>query len=168
MSESVHRVSWIAAAFTVVAAGCATTLEPRPGKITLESALASIGKGLVEMKKAQIEANNKQEFVTGLVPSEAEVTFNIHAAGEQNGKLYVELSPIPASGGVTGKAGADLGTAYSASRGNQITLKFRSIVFSNTTTTKDAVIVEGPTDPKMLEAIVAALKKAGVIHYMPP
>ncbi len=137
--------------------GCASVVVPSPGKITLEEALKSVGRGLVAMKNAEIEENNGKEFKTGLMASEAEVTFNVVASGTQDAKLYVEITPV--SGPVSGKAGANIGTSYNAARGNQITIKFRSIAFSKKTTTSDgAVIIEGPTDPATLEKILAVLK----------
>lgn len=140
--------------------GCATMVEPQPGKITLEEALASVGRGLVEMKRSQLEANNGKEFRSGLLPSEAEVTFNISASGEQSGKLYVEITKTPADAGL--KKGGELGTSYTASRGNQITVKFRSIAFSKTTKLEDRVIIEGVTDPDVLVKVVKALEGTGL------
>lgn len=146
-------------AFCLIAllTGCATTVESKPGKITLEQAMSSLGRGLVQLKQAQIQQNNGQDFKSGLLPAEAEVTFNVTASGEQSGKLFVEVSNTPVS-----KAGADIGTSYSASRGNQITVKFRNIAFSKTTTGKDTVTVEGVTDPEVLARIIKALEDSGI------
>jgi hypothetical protein len=148
--------------------GCASMLVPEPGKITLEDALASVGRGLVTMKQEQIKVNAGKEFVTGLVPSEAEVTFNVHAAGKQDGKLYVELSPIPTSPtSVAGTAGANVGTHYSASRGNQITIRFRSLLFGKKTTTPEGVVIlEGVTDPKVLDEVIKILKEHNITVFV--
>jgi len=135
-------------------------VEPQPGKITLEEALASVGRGLVELKKSQLAANDGKEFRSGLLPSEAEVTFNISASGEQSGKLFVEITKTPAEASL--KKGAELGASYAASRGNQITVKFKSIVFSRTTRGEDRVIVEGVTDPDLLVRVVKALEGTGI------
>ncbi|MCB1232332.1 MAG: hypothetical protein KDN19_18945 [Verrucomicrobiae bacterium] len=146
-------------------ASCASRVVPKPGAITLEAALDSVGRGLVSMKQAQLQQNNGEDFTTGLLPSEAEVTFNVVASGKDSGKLYVELTP-PATAGFGGKAGGEASSEYVASRGNQITIKFRSIAFSKTTKTKDAVTIEGPTDPETLKALMGALKDSGIHPYL--
>ena len=55
-----------AVAVSIWLSGCATMVEPQPGKITLEEALASVGRGLVELKKSQLAANDGKEFRSGL------------------------------------------------------------------------------------------------------
>jgi hypothetical protein len=147
---------------TLGVTGCATTVVPKPGNVTLEKALASVGRGLVGMKNAQLEANNNKDFHTGLVPSEAEVTFNVSASGSQNGELHIELSPVPT---IPVGGGANFGTSYVATRGNQITIKFKSLVFATTTTDKGVVTVAGVTDPQMLEKIVCTLRKLDFTYY---
>lgn len=149
-----------AIAASILISGCATMVEPQPGKITLEEALSSVGRGLVELKKSQLTANDGKEFRSGLLPSEAEVTFNISASGEQSGKLFVEITKTPADASL--KKGAELGSSYTASRGNQITVKFRNIAFSKTTKLEDRVIIEGVTDPDMLVKVVKALEGTGI------
>ena len=106
--------------------GCASYVVPNPGAITLESAMYSVGAGLREMRRGE------GDLRTGLIPEEVDVTFNISASGVQDGKLYVEVSPIPL--GVTpiqGKAGGDISTSYTAQRGNQITIKFKNLLFAD-------------------------------------
>jgi len=145
--------------------GCATVTEPKAGAITLEDALKSVGTGLVFMKQAELQANNNQEFKSGLMASEAEVVFNVSASKSKDGKLYVELTPVTASP-VQGKAGGSIGTSESVTRGNQITIKFRNIAFSKTTTTttKDgqSVTVEGITDAKQLKEFLKVAEEGGV------
>jgi hypothetical protein len=144
--------------------GCASWTVPKPGNITLEDALESVGRGLVQMKKAELEANEGKDFKTGLLASEAEVTFNISAAGSQGGKLYVEVTPLSAIGaGSSGRAGAEASTEYKASRGNQITIKFRNVAFSKTTA--DGKIIDGPTDPETLKKVVGTLDNAGITTF---
>jgi hypothetical protein len=145
--------------------GCATHVVPIPSAITLESALVSVGQGLVAMKQAQLQQNQGKEFSTGLLASEAEVTFNVIGSGQQGGTLFVEMSPVPTAP-AAGKAGGELSTSYTASRGNQITIKFRSVAFSKKTTKDDVVILEGPTDPKLLKEIIEALKDSGITPYV--
>ncbi len=144
--------------------GCATVSPPKAGTITLENALESVGAGLVKMKEAELKENKGKEFMSGLMPSEAEVVFNISATSSKDGKLYVELTPVSASP-VQGKAGGSIGSSESVSRGNQITIKFRNIAFGKTTTTsKDgqSVIVEGITDPVKLAEFIKVSKDGGV------
>jgi hypothetical protein len=102
--------------------GCASQVVPKPGTITLEDAMRSVGKGIVEMRNAQGEVK------TGLLTDEVTVVFN----GEQGGKLYLEMSPIitPA-----GKTGAELTSKYVAQRGNQVTVKLKNIITADTTKT---------------------------------
>jgi len=149
--------------------GCATAVVPNPSAITLESALISVGKGLVAMKQAQLEQNAGNEFRTGLLASEVDVTFNVIGSGQQGGKLYVELSPIPVGAApIGGKVGGELSSSYTASRGNQVTIRFRSVAFSKTTTnSKDGTVtIEGPTDPKLLKSILDAVEKSGITPFI--
>lgn len=148
--------------------GCATVSQPKPGKITLEDALKSVGTGLALMKKAEFEANGNKEFITGLMPSEAEVVFNISASNSTEKKLYVELTPVSASP-VQGKAGGSTGTSESVSRGNQITIKFRNIVFNKTVKAeKDGKTetTEGIIEGDKLEKFLDAVKKSNFIVYL--
>jgi hypothetical protein len=157
MKKAMPMTVWVL--LTLGLTGCATTVVPNAGKVTLEEALESVGAGLVRMKKRQLEETGGKDFSTGLVPSEAEVTFNISASGNQDGKLYIEASPIPSSGV---KVGASAGTAYTATRGNQVTIKFKSLVFgTKTTDPKGVVTVEGFTDPNDLQAIAQKLQDLG-------
>lgn len=145
--------------------GCASYVVPKPSAITLEDALTSVGRGLVQMKNAQIEENGNKPFKTGLVASEAEVVFNVIASGTQGSKLFVEMSPIPTTPPTSGRAGGEASTSYQASRGNQITLKFKSIVFTEKTTTKDGVTIEGVNDAATIHQIIDALEKADITLY---
>lgn len=121
---------------TIVASltGCASYVVPKPSAITLESAMHSVGAGFREMKKAE------GDLRTGLIPDEVEVTFNISASGEQGGKLFVEVSPLPTAP-IQGKAGGEFSTKYTAQRGNQITIKFKNLMFADPSKTllKDSV-----------------------------
>lgn len=144
------------AACVAVAAGCASShVVPEPGKITLENALRAVGEGLYEMKVAQ------KDVKTGLIPSEVTVKFNITASGTDDGKLYVELSSVPAAG-ATGKAGGELGSRLSAERGNQITVKFTNILLAET---NSLVFTKTPDEIKLL---LDTLQKAGIQVYKVP
>ncbi len=114
--------------------GCATSRIADPGKITLQQALVSVAEGLDQMAQAQ-------KRKTGLVPSEVDVTFNITASATDAGKLYVELSSIPAAGG-TLKAGGEASTSISATRGNQVTIKFTNLLFAD----KDKLVTSKKPD----------------------
>ncbi len=151
---------------TSLTAGCATSVVPNPSGITLESALVSVGKGLVALKQAELEQNQGKEFKTGLLTSEVEVIFNIIGSGQQGGRLYVEVPPIPTAP-IGGKVGGEFSSSYTASRGNQITVRFRNVAFSKKTTTKDGdVIIEGPTDPALLKNIMDALQNSGITPFI--
>lgn len=112
---------------TIALAGCASSMVvPKPGAITLESAMESVGTGLRKMREAE------GGLRTGLIADEVQVTFNISASGTDSSKLYVEVTPIPTNPPVGGKAGAELSSSLTAQRGNQITVKFKNIMTANT------------------------------------
>lgn len=157
--------------FSFLASGCATMVIPEPGKVTLEEALSSVGRGLVQMKQAQTDQmkqdqatqNDKGVFKSGLIPSEVEVTFNITASGQQGGKLFVEITKTPVDSIL--KKGAEFSSSYAATRGNQITIRFRNIAFTKTTKTEDGVTVEGVTNPETLSKIIEVLERTGSTVY---
>jgi hypothetical protein len=126
MSRTIKTI--VAITFAITFIGCASYVVPKPGKITLEDAMRSVGQGIVEMRKAQ------GEIKTGLFTDEVVVVFNISATGEQGGKIYLEMSPIVTS---AGKAGGELSGKYTALRGNQITIKFKNLI---TSSTKDTLL----------------------------
>jgi len=118
------RKLFLSSCSVFILAGCGTTaIVPKPGAITLENAMKSVGAGLVEMHKA--EAGLK----TGLIPSEVSVTFNISASATDANKLYVEVG-APAGAPVTGKLGDEASTTTTATRGNQITIKFSNLLLA--------------------------------------
>lgn len=147
--------------------GCCSW-RPKPVEpMSIEDAMASLGRGFVAMKTAQLEAYGGKEFNTGLVPSEAEVVFNVSKATTKDGKLLVELAPNLPGSPVSGKFGMEGSSAKSSSAANTITVRFKSIIFATTSTatTKagDTIVtVEGITDPDMLANIFKVLKDAGV------
>jgi hypothetical protein len=133
--------------------GCASYVVPQPGAITLESAMYSVGVGLREMRRGE------GDLRTGLLPEEVTVTFNISASGDQGGKLYVEVSPIPLGAvPIKGNAGGELSTSYTAQRGNQITIKFKNLLFSDPAKTQFRNSIETQkmfdllSDPKNVNA----------------
>ncbi|MBY0498517.1 MAG: hypothetical protein K2P74_02720 [Nitrosomonas sp.] len=140
-------------------------MVPRLGNITLTDALKEVGSGLVEMKKAQLKANNGEEFSSGMVVAEAEVTFNISDEGHDSGKIFVEASP-PAAFPISGKAGGSYETGATTARGNQITIRFKSILFSKKTTTPEGVvIIDGLTDPKVAAEVIKLMKENDIVNW---
>lgn len=133
---------------TIALAGCASMVVPKPGAITLEAAMQSVGTGLRQMRVAE------EELRTGLIADEVQVTFNISANGEQAGKLYVEVTPIPTNPPTGGRAGGELSSSYTAQRGNQITVKFKNIM---TASNKDTLC----KDIKAVEELVKIIKGEG-------
>ena len=149
--------------------GCSTGHVAKPSNVTLVEALRDVGAGLAAFKAAELEmvATNAYlrqtygtngDFITGLMPSELDVTFNVTESASHKNELALDLhAPVVASA-AGGKLGATLDTQSAPSRGNQITLKFNSIFFTSTTTTTTStngakVAVEQKlTDPRTLEA----------------
>lgn len=137
----------------LVFSGCASTrVVDNPGKITLEEALKSVGQGLHDMKDAM------KDVKTGLVPSEVTVTFNITASGSDTGKLYIELSSVPVSGGL-GKGGGGIDSTLSSTRGNQITVKFSNLLFTD----KEKLVFE--KTPEDIKKLLDTLQKSGITIY---
>lgn len=161
-----HQIKFVGFLLLILnVSGCASWVVPKPGNITLTRALEEVGSGLVNMKKAQLAANDGKEFSSGLVTADAEVTFNISAEGHDGGKIYIEATP-PAAFPVSGKAGGSYETSATTARGNQITIRFRSILFSKKTTTPEGVvIVDGLTDPKIASEVIEVIKKNNISVY---
>lgn len=133
--------------------GCASMITPEPSKnITLEAAMKSVGTGLREMREAQ------GDKLSGLIPSEVEIQFNISASATDTAKLELskkagfevstsasDTSSTSATEGTATTSGsstdsssskttasaeskAELGTTLQGSRGNTITVKFVNII----------------------------------------
>ena len=131
----------VAFLMTCTLSSCATWVVRNPRKtITLEEATKSLGRSLVEMKRAQIAANNNQDFRTGLVPAEAEVTFKVAASGSNSSELTVDLSPNEGLIPFTGKFFGKFAAARAADRSNTVTIKFKNIVFEDTNQNLTATI----------------------------
>jgi len=147
---------------------CSTDRVAKPGNVTLVEALHDVGAGLAAFKAAELEmvATNAYlqhaygtngDFITGLMPTELDVTFNVTESASKKNELALDLhAPVVAT--VGGKLGDTFDSQSAVARGNQVTLKFSSIFFSSTTTTTTStngakVAVEQKlTDPKTLEA----------------
>jgi len=131
------------------------------------NALHDLGAGLAELKAAQLEvfATNHywkdrfgtNDFITGLFPSEVDVTFNVTAGASNNNQLSIDLNASAPNVPVGGKIGDTFSSQSSASRGNQITLKFTSALFTTTKTTTTTTngtkvtVEQNITDPETLE-----------------
>ena len=159
--------------------GCCTNrVVDSPKSITFVQALHDVGQGLAEMKAAEIvtmRTNSalsaqygKTDFVTGLFPSEVDVTFNVTASASNANQLSVDLSAAAPQSPVSGKVGGAISASSSASRANQITIKFVSALFANTTTTtstngQKVVVANGIVDPAKLGDFLGVLDEHGIV-----
>lgn len=145
-------------------------LEP----VAIDEALASVGRGLALMKNEQTRVSGKEKFQTGLMPSELEINFVVSKAKTQNGKLYVELSPTAdLVKEITGKVGGEYSVESTRNAGNTINIKFKSLLFATTTTSKDektndVVKVQGITNPKILKELYEVIENEGITEYFTP
>ncbi len=102
------------------------------GSITLEDAMASIGRGFYQMK------TNEQGVSTGLLPDTVTVTLNV---GVSHSDYSTESSGLTVSAPIaTGlNMGANVSGSHSSSQtsqtANTITITFKNILFAGVTTT---------------------------------
>ncbi|HTY87093.1 MAG TPA: hypothetical protein VMB80_06480 [Candidatus Acidoferrum sp.] len=176
MKTKLHSLSAMLA-LALCAAGCCTQRAESTRTITFVQAMHDLGQGLAEMKAAELETlrtnsvlheqYGKTDFVTGLFPSEVEVTFNVSASATPADQLTVDLNAaaaqLPMSGGVGGKFSESAASA----RANQITVRFVSALFARTSTItatngRKEVVVEGIVDPEKLGAFFDTIDKHGV------
>jgi hypothetical protein len=158
--------------------GCCTNrVVESPKSITFVQAMHDVGQGLAEMKAAELETMRtnsalheqygKTDFVTGLFPSEVDVTFNVTASSSNANQLTVDLSAAPAQSPVGGSLGGKISASSSASRANQITIKFVSALFAKTSITTSTngtkvVVVNGIVDPKKLDDFLGVIDEHGI------
>ena len=96
----------------------------KPEEVRLETAMRDVGKSLVGLNQQLKDSG----YRSGLIPDEVEVVFNVSASANESDKLTL-------SAGQPQKAGAFLLTnlnnefsiASEAKRGNQITIKLKSL-----------------------------------------
>jgi hypothetical protein len=178
MKKQIKLIALPLFAVLLLTGGCSTDKVAQPSNITLVSALHDVGAGMAALKAAELEtvATNAclrqrygtNDFITGLFPSEVEVTFNVTAGAANNSQLCLDLNAsvptAPVSGGVSGK----MTSSSTATRGNQITLKFNSVLFATTTTTttqtngtKVAVTTQKLTDAATLTNFWNAISNRG-------
>ncbi len=160
-------------------ADCAThRVVDSPKNITFVQALHDVGQGLAEMKAAELETMRtnsalseqygKTDFVTGLFPSEVDVTFNVTASAANANQLSIDLSAAAPQSPVSGKIGGKVSASTSATRANQITIKFVSALFAKTTTTTSTngqrvVVANGIVDPAKLGDFLGVLDEHGIL-----
>jgi len=158
-------------------AGCCTHRVDSTQSITFVQAMHDLGQGLAEMKAAELETLRtnsilheqyaKTDFVTGLFPSEVEVTFNVTASAANASQLSVDLSAAAAQSPVSGNFGGKFSASSASTRANQITIKFVSALFARTSTTTTTnghkvVVEQGIIDPEKLGAFLETIDKHGV------
>ena len=122
MGKRLGVVMLIVVSVVVLFTGCASFVVPKPTSITFENAMTQLGKGILAMKIAEGNMN------TGLVADEVEVTFNVTASGDQGGTLNLEATPISIVKGTL-----DISSKYAAQRSNQITIKFKNLLYADRT-----------------------------------
>ncbi len=91
-------------------------------EITLNEALANVGKSLESLQEAQ--GSNK----SGLLPSEIEVTFSIASSESQNGGLVVDLSAPSASPFGSLSVKGNQNDATETKKSNTVTIKFSNVL----------------------------------------
>ena len=174
MQTKINLIALPILAALLLAGCCSTDNIAKPSNITLVNALKQVGSGLAELKAAELEtvATNQYlkakypngDFTTGIFPSEVDVTFNVAASTSSSDQLTIDLNGsapgVPVSGGISNTSSS----SSTASRGNQITLKFMSALFTTTTTTatNGTKVVVGITDPATLTNFLNAVKAQGI------
>lgn len=142
--------SWPIAAFgsLLILSGCITSKVVRPDSISLSEALVDVVRSLNAM--AEVESSLKN----GLVPAEVVVTFDVTAADQSGTDAAIDVVP---TGVVTEipRVGGAWHTEVRGSKGNQITVKFRSILFA---TERELLLRKSPEE---IDQIFEKLKKLG-------
>lgn len=95
----------------------------QPSDITIQRAMSDVADGLIGMKYKL-----KDKYKTGLEPDEVDITFNITAGATNKNNVSLDVgakTPGPTVVSVNGSASNE--QQATASRGNQITIKFRNI-----------------------------------------
>jgi hypothetical protein len=179
--KTILHLLFVILVLALCATGCCANRVDPPKSITFVQAMHDVGQGLAEMKAAELETARtnsylrdkygKSGFVTGLFPSEVEVTFNVAAGAANANQLSVDLSAAPAQSPVSGSAGTKFSATSTATRANQITIKFVSALFAKTSTTtstngRRVVVVEGIIDPEKLDAFLNTLDQHEVVKTL--
>lgn len=126
---------------TFLAAGCAARTPDKylsePSSVTLESAMEQVTNGLQKMVARRMEAEQQGVYQQlGLHAAEVIITFNVTGSSTAADKLFVDLSvaqPMPKPN-VIANAGKETTVTETASRGNQITIRFVNLLFAEPNT----------------------------------
>ncbi len=139
--KNVFKLIQIPLAAVVLFAGCCTTGSQKPGGanggagtgdgIKLEDAMASIGRGLHDMKDAEDGVR------TGLLPDTITITLNVAVTKSASNGVSGGLNlSVPVSAGAS--AGANVSGSHSSSDSSQaantITITFKNIMFAGAST----------------------------------
>jgi hypothetical protein len=149
------------ALFTLVLVqGCAP-LRPdevvQPSEVTLEEALTSVGRGLLNMHKAQ------EGLKTGLVPTEVSVSFNLGVSAKDSSKLTLDFSRASeAAVKKESKVGLEVETSSEGSRANVITVKFVNLL-----ALPESSIVQKKSASEIKD-LISALRESGIQTYSKP
>ena len=157
------------AAVSVSLAGCGTG---RQDPVSLDYGLYQVGKGLANLKLAELEVltnsvfrdHGQTNFTLGLFPTDFTYTFNVTASKNHSNQLTIEAAASVPQYPASVKAADTYATAASSGRVNQFTINFASPFFttttiittnkqtvgSNTVTTVEAKVQRSITDPKIL------------------
>lgn len=130
---------------TTILVGCAARKPAdylsEPSAITLEQAMEQVTNGLQKMVAKRMEAEEEGVYQQlGLHASEVIITFNVTGSSTADGKLFVDLAGSNTSSPLAlGRAGGEAGTVETASRGNQITVRFVNLLFATPDTLAGAL-----------------------------
>lgn len=122
------RIATSTVVCTILLTGC-SSLKPEAvvtkSDITVEDALASVGRGLGQLKQELAQQN----INTGMIVDEVTLTLNLTAKASEEGKLAVDISRTLASGaaGLGGKVlDASIERAAEGARGSTLVIKMRN------------------------------------------
>ncbi len=146
MRKSARAIVVIGSALAL--SGCVTTRVARPESISLADALVEVIESLNAM--ADVESPLK----TGLVPAEVIVTFDVTAAQKTETGAEIEVVPTGIVSEIP-RIGGTWSTEVRGSRGNQITIKFRNILF-----TSDKELLSRMA-PEEIDELLQKLKELG-------
>ncbi len=135
---------------SLILSGCFHTQSTKE-TITFQQAMKDIVKGLNEFRG---NPNDKQIF--GLVPSEIEATFNISVNKSKTNETNLTIDPTNVVKEITGLS-SKWSSEVKSQRENQITIKFRNILFAKE---KEAVY-----EKDNIVDIIKKLKDSGLIIH---
>ena len=101
--------------------GCSSAQVAPPAPMSLADALTDVTRALNAMSEVQTSEKH------GLVPAEVTVTLQLTAGKKEASQAAIEVLPL----GAVAKLGGSYTAEVTSSTGNQIVIKFRSILFAN-------------------------------------